>query len=887
MKISKLYMAPLAAMASMAMLTACQDDVDAPKPQTPVATIEANTSIIDLKKAYWNNEANYIDTVRLAADGSHVVVAGRVISSDRAGNIYKSLVIQDETAALAISIDRSSLYNEYRVGQEVVIDVTDMYIGKYSSLQQLGYPDYSGGYGWQATFMPYEMFASHAQLNGNPEPAAIDTITTTIADLSTTADGLMKMQSQLVRLNNVHFADGGTARFCTAHKVNTNRDLLDENGNTIVVRTSGYATFWSDTIPEGSGDVVGILSYNGSGSSAKWQLLLRERTDLMNFGNPTLPSGTATNPISVSEAIAIQQTGSSEALWTKGYIVGAVRAEVTEVKSADDIEWTAPTEMNNTLVIGETADTKDIARCLVMSLPQGSSIRENVNLRDHADMLGKEIRVYGVPAEYMSTFGITGNRGTASEYAVEGFEPEGSGIPAGEGTEASPYNPAQVVGMGTSATATGVWLKGYIVGWVNNASQNWADDSNSMFETPATVATNVLVATTPDVKSYSQCVVVNLPNSNNIRAQINLVDNPGNLGKAVLFHGNISKYFNMPGFREVTEARLEGGSTPGQPTGPTDPVTSLDVDFEGVTALSQLKGWTAPVVSGNKDWFFRSYNNNSFAEITAYNGTPGDNGFDAWLVTPALNIDGMAEKVLSFSSCVGYSGNGTLEVYAMTGSDPKTATLTRLSANIPQPTGSWGDFVASGEVSLAQFSGVIYIGFRYTAAAGSGYTTYRVDNVVVGKKAGSGGETPDPGTPETPVTGEGSADDPYTVSEVIALNPTSTSTLVKEGVWATGYIVGYVDTGKSSSASADNTVFSAEGAVPSNLLIAESASEKDLSKCVSVNLPSNSSVRKALNLKDNPSMLGQQVCVKGNIRLYVGIPGVHSVSEYTLGDKGK
>ncbi|MDE6176304.1 MAG: hypothetical protein K2F71_02050, partial [Paramuribaculum sp.] len=120
-------MAPLAAMASMAMLTACQDDVDAPKPQTPVATIEANTSIIDLKKAYWNNEANYIDTVRLAADGSHVVVAGRVISSDRAGNIYKSLVIQDETAALAISIDRSSLYNEYRVGQEVVIDVTDMY----------------------------------------------------------------------------------------------------------------------------------------------------------------------------------------------------------------------------------------------------------------------------------------------------------------------------------------------------------------------------------------------------------------------------------------------------------------------------------------------------------------------------------------------------------------------------------------------------------------------------------------------------------------------------------------------------------------------------------------------------------------------------------------
>ncbi len=47
----------------------------------------------------------------------------------------------------------------------------------------------------------------------------------------------------------------------------------------------------------------------------------------------------------------------------------------------------------------------------------------------------------------------------------------------------------------------------------------------------------------------------------------------------------------------------------------------------------------------------------------------------------------------------------------------------------------------SGEISLESFSGVGYIGFRYTAPAGaSGYRTYCIDNVVAGQD-GQGGET--------------------------------------------------------------------------------------------------------------------------------------------------
>ena len=51
--------------AALMGFTACQDDVVAPSFTAPVATIEANTSILDLNSKYWNNDANYIDTVRL------------------------------------------------------------------------------------------------------------------------------------------------------------------------------------------------------------------------------------------------------------------------------------------------------------------------------------------------------------------------------------------------------------------------------------------------------------------------------------------------------------------------------------------------------------------------------------------------------------------------------------------------------------------------------------------------------------------------------------------------------------------------------------------------------------------------------------------------------
>ena len=131
-----------------------------------------------------------------------------------------------------------------------------------------------------------------------------------------------------------------------------------------------------------------------------------------------------------------------------------------------------------------------------------------------------------------------------------------------------------------------------------------------------------------------------------------------------------------------------------------------------------------------------------------------------------------------------------------------------------------------------------------------------------GQGGGGGGEQ----------TGAGSYDDPYSVSAAIAAGSGT-------GVYVKAFIVGYVE-GQVLSSGAH---FTAEGCdVKTNLLIAESASETDVTKCMPVQLP-NGDVRTGLNLVDHPDYLGKEVKLYGNIEKYFGAPGVKSVTYAEIG----
>lgn len=724
-----------AAIIAVCGLTACQDDIDAPAVNIPEAKDKPNTTILELKKAFWQDAVNYADTIGVKEDGSHYIISGRVVSSDEAGNVFKSLVIQDETAAIAISINSYNLYLKYRRGQEIVLDLTGMYIGKYNGLVQLGMPEwYANGNCWEISFMSPQNFADHAQLNGLPDIAKIDTLQiNSFSELPSNPDGLCEYQSRLVRFNNVKFTNGGKETFSTYHSSGVNQTIEDTDGQSLNVRTSGYANFWNRTLPEGRLDLVCILSYYGTSG---WQLTLIDYEGCMNVGNPTEAQGTRNNPWTIDQAVALETAGTKASGWITGYIVGAVAPEVTEVKSNDDVEWSSTPVLGNTLVIGQTPDTRDINNAIVIELPEGSSLMTYGNLVNNPTVYGKQIWLKGNLAKYMGTFGLTGNNGTTEEYQIEGVTPGDQGIVNGDGQKNTPWSANQVIaGQGSGTTA---WVKGYIVG--SSAGKTAAE-----FTPTATGASqsNIFIANTPDETDYTKCVPVQLPANTDARTSLNLATNPSNLGKAVSVLGSLEKYFGQPGVKSVSEFSLEGGITPPTPPTPANPVTSIDETFPTTTIPT---GWTQAQLAGNKAWYVATFDNNNYAAMTGYKGTAP---FDQWLITPPVDMSKVADKKLSFDSQVnGYgSTTTTFEVFVMTSDNPSMSTNTKLNPKLAvAPASGYSGFVNSGEIDLSAFTGIIYIGFRYSATADANFATWCIDNV----KLNAGGDTPTPPTPPTP-----------------------------------------------------------------------------------------------------------------------------------------
>ncbi len=568
MKNIKSYIKSLALLTVMtAGLAACQDDVDAPGVNVPKSDVEPNTTILQLKETFWDEATNYAKTIEDADDPDRrFIIHGRVISSDEEGNVFKSLVIQDETAAMAFSIDSYNLYLNYRVGQDIVLDVTGMDIGKYAGLQQIGRRSwYENGNTYQVSFMSLEYFQNYAQLNGLPIAADIDTLdVNSFSEISTTPEGLRKWQSQLVRFRNVSFTEGGQRKFSAYHATTNeeqNTTIQDRNGATLTVRTSGYCTFWNETLPVGNIDLVGILSYYNTA----WQIIMIDGNGVIKVGERP---GTKENPYTVEEAIADQAAGVSGSGWIKGYIVGAVAPEVIAVTSNNDIEWSAPTVLGNSLVIAPTATTNDYSKCLVVMLPSGSKLQQMGNLSANPSNLGKEIMINGTLGTVMGTYGISGVTGNSDSFSIQGVEVGGSEIPEGDGQESTPYNVSQIVAMNPSSTSatvqSGVWVKGYIVGFMPTGGSSTLL-SGTIFGTDGAATTNLVIGPTADCTDASKCVGVQLPV--NMRDALALANAPGNIGKTLAIKGDIMKYCGGPGVKNLTAYTLEGGSgTPDTPS---------------------------------------------------------------------------------------------------------------------------------------------------------------------------------------------------------------------------------------------------------------------------------------------------------------------------------
>ena len=137
------------------------------------------------------------------------------------------------------------------------------------------------------------------------------------------------------------------------------------------------------------------------------------------------------------------------------------------------------------------------------------------------------------------------------------------------------------------------------------------------------------------------------------------------------------------------------------------------------------------------------------------------------------------------------------------------------------------------------------------------------------------GETGTGDDPEQPIVteGDGSEDNPYTIADLQAMAiPTSSNAVEgQEKVWVKGFIVGALN---SAGSAFDETVVS-------NLALAATAEEADAANTIPVQLPTGA-VREALNVVDNPTVIGKEVMVYGYILKYMSRTGLKNVTDYKM-----
>lgn len=307
MKTMKYLKLALLALVAVFATTSCMDD-DWKDPNSETSPYGNNSiqetnvvSIAELKNTYGPKQKDAInDTVRIA-DGTQI--KGIVTGNDIEGNIYSQISIQDESdkPGIIISVAQGGLSGQLQIGQEVLINVGGLYYGTYRSQPQLGvayhdsskdqnYPSRISRADWQNRFKvigkPDASKIKVQVFSTNPDTSNGEL---NVADLLD-ADVAYKYAGCLVTLKGVEFAmgDGKTTLApedegkTLGYGVTRYFKGYDKTNKQIGIRTSCYAEFAANLVPQGVVDVTGVLSCYKS--SAKYnhtvQLALRRFSDI-------------------------------------------------------------------------------------------------------------------------------------------------------------------------------------------------------------------------------------------------------------------------------------------------------------------------------------------------------------------------------------------------------------------------------------------------------------------------------------------------------------------------------------------------------------------------------------------------------------------------------
>lgn len=644
-----------------------------------IAEIKAITNTTLVKKVkdlatttpLWQTIQNR-NTASGVADITSIVIEGFVTTSDSTGNFYEVFTIQDATGGIDFKVNTSDLYTTYRLkpGQKVKIKLNDLYLGYYKGIYQFGGAIVELGIMKLVGLPPAEL-NRFVERTGFRKKLIPDTVT--LAQLNNS------YIQKLVCIKDVQFKDPFNA--FSIPGVNTNRTLVDCSGNnTLILRTSGFATFAQDMVPSGNGTITGVLSYYDPTK----QLYIRDLSDI-KFTKPRCGAVAPTPNTTIAQL---------KAMYTSGLMPITTNVVISGVIVANDKGG----NVYHQLFIQDDnsgIEFKIYISGLYPEYPVGTRVVINCN----GLYLGFEKGAVKLGGMFNNILGyLDANLFYPRIFIVE------AGVP--------------VVPIATTIAALNDNLLHMLISLDDvqfidsDLGKPWAESSAYTNRTLTDIYTN---------KPLENRLIVYTSNyadfTNNIL--------PSGRGKFTAILTKFNSNYQLI-VRDLTDIRLIKPRF--------NFILSQDFSLASLGSAITVGGWQTMSLSGTKLWTAKITSGNTYAEMNTNNsGEPSNIG---WLISPRVNLAGYTSKTLVFQTAFNnWATESNLEAFISTnfdGTNVNSATWTPISgAHIVQQAEGANTWISSGNIDLNQYSGNIYIGFKYTSTGGVNATAFRVDNIKI------------------------------------------------------------------------------------------------------------------------------------------------------------
>jgi hypothetical protein len=417
----------------------------------------------------------------------------------------------------------------------------------------------------------------------------------------------------------------------------------------------------------------------------------------------------------ISSPVAI--TGVDDAKMTMSYIgryFNNINEEVTVWASTNYI-WGSDPNM---------ASWTQVPAALVEGSNWNDFITTEISLTDY---VGQTVTF---AVKYISTDSKAGTMEIQSITVEEGSgvtppTPPTPGQGEGSGTADDPYNVAAGIGLQNEEPIA--WVHGYIVGAVKSGLSSVTGNDDINWSAPFDLATNVVIADDVACREISQCIIVNLPAGKPLRIQVNLMDNPDNLGKHLAVNGKLRRYFNQAGLRDSggteNDFVLEGGVTP-----PPTPGTTI---FSETFASGQGQ-FTIEDVMLPQELTYVWQHDASYSCMKASAYVNQAYAAESWLISPIIDLSNASAATLKFDQAVNHaSPDGALSVMISTDYDGNVFQSTWTELSLSQwPAGNNWTFINSTADLTPYLGQRVTIAFKYTSNFNAS-ATWEVKNFVV------------------------------------------------------------------------------------------------------------------------------------------------------------